>query len=221
MASSIQVIRPIFFNVYHPEVFNTYINIQWCISQKQQNFIKFIIVLGQHASILIKSSGPSKIQNLTVLEGPEGNSIRIETRCPNTIINIIKFCCVWLIHHCMFISDQCWVWTADITIRTAWSNTSQREVTVERGWRGKWHSLVKQMVVRCRTSVELVRSGSGGGPAQRKTDLNLIGYSREVEQKGRGSCWHRLPSGDSDALDTGTWPTPQHEGFCVYLQRGP
>ena len=34
-----------FFNVCHPEVFNTYINIQWCISQTQQNFIMFIIVL--------------------------------------------------------------------------------------------------------------------------------------------------------------------------------
>ena len=37
------------------------IDIQWCISQTQQNFIVFIIVLGQHVSILIESSsGPSK-----------------------------------------------------------------------------------------------------------------------------------------------------------------
>jgi len=44
----------------------TCINIQWCISQTQQNFIMFIIVLGQHISILIESSsGPSKIQILT------------------------------------------------------------------------------------------------------------------------------------------------------------
>ena len=28
----------------------------------------------------------------------------IETCCPNTIINIIKFRCVWLIHHCIFIA---------------------------------------------------------------------------------------------------------------------
>jgi hypothetical protein len=42
-------------NVRHPEVFNTYINIQWCISQTQQNFIMFIIVLEQHVSILIES----------------------------------------------------------------------------------------------------------------------------------------------------------------------
>jgi hypothetical protein len=28
-----------------PEVFNTYINIQWCVSQTQQNFIMFVIVL--------------------------------------------------------------------------------------------------------------------------------------------------------------------------------
>ena len=26
------------------------------------------------------------------LEGPEDDSIRIETCCPNTILNIIKFC---------------------------------------------------------------------------------------------------------------------------------
>ena len=47
-----------FFNVCHPEVFSTYINIQWRVTQTQQNFI---IVLGQHVSILIESSsGPSK-----------------------------------------------------------------------------------------------------------------------------------------------------------------
>jgi len=60
----------------------------------------FIIVLGQHVSILIESfSSPSKTQILIwqcicTLEGPEDDSIRIEIRCPNTIINIIKFCCV-------------------------------------------------------------------------------------------------------------------------------
>ena len=30
-----------------PKCFNTYINIQWCVSQTQQNFIMFIIILGQ------------------------------------------------------------------------------------------------------------------------------------------------------------------------------
>jgi len=39
----------------------TIVNIQWCVSQTQQNFITFIIILGQHVSILIESSsGPSK-----------------------------------------------------------------------------------------------------------------------------------------------------------------
>jgi len=56
----------VFLNVCHPEVLNTYINIQWCISQTQRNFIMFISVLGQRVSILIESSsGPSKIQILT------------------------------------------------------------------------------------------------------------------------------------------------------------
>jgi hypothetical protein len=64
----------------------------------------FIIALGQHVSILIESSSdPSKKQILTLkmfkmriyfLEGPEDDSIRIETCCPNTTINIIQFCCV-------------------------------------------------------------------------------------------------------------------------------
>ena len=63
----------------------------------------FIIVLRQHVSILKESSsGPSKkidpyleMFKLTVfLEGPEDDSKRIETCCPNTIINIIKFRCV-------------------------------------------------------------------------------------------------------------------------------
>ena len=50
----------------NPEGFNTYINIQCLISQTQQNFIMFIIVLGQHVSILIESSsGSSMIQILT------------------------------------------------------------------------------------------------------------------------------------------------------------
>jgi len=43
-----------------------HINIQWCISRTQHNFIMFIIVLGQHVSILTESSsGPSKKQILT------------------------------------------------------------------------------------------------------------------------------------------------------------
>ena len=50
-----------FFNACNPEVFNTYINVQWYVSQTQQNSIMFIIVLGQRVSILIESSsGPSK-----------------------------------------------------------------------------------------------------------------------------------------------------------------
>ena len=54
------------FNVCRPEVFHTYINIQWCVSQTQQNTIVIIIVLGQHVSILIESSsGPSKLQIFT------------------------------------------------------------------------------------------------------------------------------------------------------------
>jgi len=54
------------FIVCRTEVFNTYIDIKLCISQKQQNFIMCVIVLGQHVSILIESSsGPSKIQILT------------------------------------------------------------------------------------------------------------------------------------------------------------
>ena len=40
-----------------------------------------------------------------ILEGPEDDSTRIEIFCPNTILNIIKFFCVWLIYHCRFI--QC------------------------------------------------------------------------------------------------------------------
>jgi len=55
----------------------------------------FIIVLGQHVSILIESSsGPSKNTDSVFLEGTEDDSIRIETCCPNKIINIIQFCCV-------------------------------------------------------------------------------------------------------------------------------
>ena len=54
----------------------------------------FFIVLGQHFSILIESSsGPSKKID-PYLEGPEGDSIRIKTCCPNTIKYIMKVCCV-------------------------------------------------------------------------------------------------------------------------------
>ena len=134
------------FTACHPKVFNTYINIQWCVSQTQKTFIMFIIILGQHVSILIESSsGPSReidpyleklkcsvgpqtltfvipqciltflskdlFSNVSVwdhtthfnisklgsifLEGPEDDSVRIETYCPNTVVNIIKVCCVW------------------------------------------------------------------------------------------------------------------------------
>jgi len=44
---------------------------------------------------------------ICILEGTEDGYIRIETCCPNTIINIIKFCCVWYIvvylYNCIFI----------------------------------------------------------------------------------------------------------------------
>jgi len=60
----------------------------------------FIIVLGQHVSILTESSSsPSKntdpylamFKGSIFLEGPEDDSIRIETCCPDTLINIMKF----------------------------------------------------------------------------------------------------------------------------------
>ena len=54
------------FDVYHPEVLNTHINKQRCISQTQQSFILFIIVLGRHVSILIESAScTSNVQILT------------------------------------------------------------------------------------------------------------------------------------------------------------
>ena len=40
---------------------------------------------------------------ICILERPEDDSIRIETCCPNAIINIIKFFCVRLTHYCIFI----------------------------------------------------------------------------------------------------------------------
>jgi hypothetical protein len=62
-----QNVIPILFSV--PFVYLQYykhINTQCCISQTKQNIIMFIIVLGQHVSILIESSsGPSEMQILT------------------------------------------------------------------------------------------------------------------------------------------------------------
>jgi len=61
-----------------------YINIQWCISQTQQNFM-FIIVLRQHVSILIESSsGPSKNTN------PYLAMFKMRCGIPQHILNIIK-----------------------------------------------------------------------------------------------------------------------------------
>ena len=57
---------------------------QQCVSQTQQTFIIFFIVLGQHVSILIESSsGPSK--KIQVDSYDPYDSIRIETCCSNTI----------------------------------------------------------------------------------------------------------------------------------------
>ena len=51
-----------FFNACHPEVFNTYIKYtMMCQSNTTNLYYVFLIVLGQHVSILIESSsGPSK-----------------------------------------------------------------------------------------------------------------------------------------------------------------
>ena len=62
---------------------NTYINIQCCFSQTQQNYIIFIIVLGRHVSILIEtSSGPSKDID------PYLKCLKNETCRPSTIKNM-------------------------------------------------------------------------------------------------------------------------------------
>ena len=70
-----------------------------------KSLLCFFIALGQHVSILIESSsGPSKkidpyLEMLKCavgsLEGPEDDSVRIETCCPNAIKkNTTKVCCV-------------------------------------------------------------------------------------------------------------------------------
>ena len=95
--------------------FTVYINIQWCVSQTQQNFIMFSIVLGQHVSILIESSsGPSKNADpyLAMFKMRCGipNAYNLDitmykmhvSLCHYTV-RVPKFCCVWLIHHCIFI----------------------------------------------------------------------------------------------------------------------
>ena len=69
------------FNICHPEVFNTCKIIQRCVSQTQQNFIMFIIVLGQHVSILTESpSGPSKKID------PDLKCLKMRCGIPNTYI---------------------------------------------------------------------------------------------------------------------------------------
>ena len=66
-----------------------------CQSNTTNLYYVFFIVLGQHISILTESSsGPSKKLDPIFLEGPEDDSIRIETCFPNKIKNIIKVCCV-------------------------------------------------------------------------------------------------------------------------------
>jgi len=52
------------------------------------SFIKNVSVWDPTAHFNISKQGS------IFLEGPEDDSIRIETRCPNTINNIIKVCCV-------------------------------------------------------------------------------------------------------------------------------
>jgi len=44
--------------------------------------------------ILISKTLTGTCEGSVFLEGPEDGSIRIETCYPNTIINIMKFCCV-------------------------------------------------------------------------------------------------------------------------------
>ena len=58
-----------------------YINIQCCVSQTQKNFIMFILLLGQHVTILTESSsGPSKKIN------PYLKCLKMRCGIPNTYI---------------------------------------------------------------------------------------------------------------------------------------
>jgi len=75
------------------EINQFYKNTMMCQSNTT-NLYYIFSVSGQHVSILIESSSDPSKKIDPYLEGPEDDSIRIETCCPNTIINIIKFCCV-------------------------------------------------------------------------------------------------------------------------------
>jgi hypothetical protein len=99
------------FNVCHPEVFNTYINTQWCISQTQQTFIMFIIVSMLSKDLHLRRAWRWFYKNRNML--------------PNTIINIIKFSFVSLVHDCIFIYASPEVFrTAEVLrIRVFWDVT--------------------------------------------------------------------------------------------------
>ena len=76
----------------------TALPLQWCVSQTQQNFIMF-----NYCNRATCFDSYRIILRPFFLEGSADDSVRIETCRPNTIINIIKFCSVWLTHHCIFI----------------------------------------------------------------------------------------------------------------------
>ena len=72
------------FNVCHPEVFNTY------IYNDVPNTTRICILDGpEDDSIRIETCCPNTIRT-RILQGPEDDSIRIETCCPNTII--VRIC---------------------------------------------------------------------------------------------------------------------------------
>jgi len=57
---------------------------------------KMHVLLSSYYTIrlLISKTLTGTCEGSVFLEGPEDDSIRIETCHPNTIINIMKFCCV-------------------------------------------------------------------------------------------------------------------------------
>ena len=56
-------------------------NIQWCVSQTQPTLIMFIIVLGQHVSILIESSSDLSKKNIFLLR-----NVKMRCGIPNAYI---------------------------------------------------------------------------------------------------------------------------------------
>ena len=95
-------------------------------------------------------------------------------------------------------------------------NTIHRELTAERRWRGKWYSLVAQMIVQRKTAGAVRKVWRCTNKAQDRAEPSLLPTTRGARAVAGTAC----RQGTQVWLTPTLCPLPQDEGGCCLHRQG-